>query len=331
MTRLPSIDALKVLLALAVVWAHAVLLGAHFDTLNYLVGQGLVRPAVPTFAMVSGFLFNSTHRRGTTTRWLTTISGAYLLWCLIYAPLWLPEEPDLAHVFGRLIVGPLHLWYMAALVAAVLLMAAVLRWAPGALAARRWLLGLAVGALLTGSALQAADFFGPVDIPLNAYRNGIFVEFPYAAFGFLLADRVAREGRGWLPPAPRLWLLFAGLAALRLIEARLSLAAFGLSPSAPPEFPPLAVAFSLVLLMATLRTDLPRVPLPLGTLSMAMYFLHYMVVMAALSLGITALGLQLLLGAGVPALVALLYCAARREAGRLLAASRRTERPGAKA
>ena len=317
MPRLYAIDTLKVLLALGVVWAHAVLLGGHFSAANYVFGQGLVRPAVPSFALVSGFLFHFTYRRGTTRRWLAVVGGAYLFWCLVYAPVWLPDTPGPAHVLLQLIFGPLHLWYMAALLTAVTLIAAILHWTPGGQSTRRWLLGLGIVLLLTGNALQAVDFFTVVDIPLNGYRNGVFVEFPYAAFGFLLAERIAREGRDWMPSAPRLWLLLGGLAALRLIEARWSLGAFGLSPAAPPEFPPLAVAFSLVLAMAFLRLDLPPLRLPLPTISMAIYFLHYMVLLGALSLGITTLGLQLVLGAGVPVVLGLLYLVALREARRL--------------
>ena len=322
MQRLYALDALKLLLALGVVWAHVVLLGGHFSTATYLFGQGLVRPAVPTFAMLSGFLFFSTQRRGTTRRWLAVIGGAYLFWCLVYAPVWLPDEPDAAHVVLRLIIGPLHLWYMAALLLAVGMIAAILRWTPGGVATRRWLLGLGIACLLIGSSLQAISFFTPVTIPLNVYRNGVFVEFPYAAFGFLLAGRVAREGRDWMGPAYRLWLLLAGLALLRLVEAWWSLHTFGLSPSAPPEFPPLAVAVSMVLVMACLRLDLPRVPLPLPTLSISIYFLHYLVLLGVLSLGITAMSLQLLLGAGIPALAGVAYVAVWREARRWLTAQR---------
>lgn len=322
MPRLYAIDALKVLLALGVVWAHAVLLGGHFSEANYLFGQALVRPAVPTFALVSGFLFHFTWRRGTTRRWLAVVGAAYLFWCLVYAPVWLPDTPDLGHALVRLVFGPLHLWYMAALVLAVAMITAILHWTPGGKVTRRWLLGLAIALLLVGNALQAVKFFTPIDVPLNAYRNGVFVEYPYAAFGFLLAGRVAREGRDWMPSAPRLWLLLAGLAGLRLIEAWLSLHAFGLSPAAPPEFPPLAVAFSLTLAMACLRLDLPKLRLPMPAISMSIYFLHYMVILGTLSLGIHALVPQLLLGAVVPAVLGVVYLAALREARRLWAGLR---------
>ena len=303
MTRLPSIDALKFLLALGVVWAHSVLMGQHYSTTNYLVGQGLVRATVPTFALVSGFLFHATGRRGRTMPWLMIMTGAYLVWCLIYAPVWLVGEPDVLHVLGRLVVGPLHLWYMAALILAVLMIAAVLRLVPDPLAQRRWLLGSALGLALTGATLQGIDFFTPVDLSLNVYRNGIFVEYPYAVLGFLLAGKIEREGSDWMPGALPLWLMLGFLAALRLGEAWLSLRAFGLSPAAPPEFPPLAMAFSVTLMMAMLRLDLPGWLRPLGKLSMAIYFLHYLVLLGALSLGLTSLGTMMALGVAGPILL----------------------------
>lgn len=318
MTRLPSIDALKFLLALGVVWAHSVLIGQHFSTATYLFGQGLVRAAVPTFALVSGFLFHATSRRGRTWPWLMIMTFAYLMWCLIYAPVWILDEHDLLHVLGRLVVGPLHLWYMAALIVAVLMIAAVVRLIPDPLAQRRWLLGSAVALLFTGATLQGIDFFTPLDLPLNVYRNGIFVEYPYAALGFLLAAKIQRDGRDWMPGALPLWLLLGLLAALRLGEAWLSLKAFGLSPAAPPEFPPLAMAFSVTLMMAMLRLDLPDWTRRLGKLSMALYFLHYLVLLGALSLGLTSMGAMMVLGVAGPVLLTLLGRLLWREVRRFL-------------
>ena len=204
MTRVHSIDVLKLLVALGVVWAHAVLLGSHYTDANYIFGQGIVRAAVPTFATISGFLLYSTWHRGKTPRWVGLMVATYLFWCLIYAPVWRPQGMEAGEIVLLILTGPLHLWYMAALVLAVGLMALVLTLSPDEGTAHRRLLILGVITLPLGAALQAVDFFTGLDLPLNAYRNGLFVEFPYAAFGFLVAARLRRLGRDSLPPA---WLL----------------------------------------------------------------------------------------------------------------------------
>ncbi|MBN8292417.1 acyltransferase family protein [Rhodobacter sp. NTK016B] len=303
MTRIHSIDYLKFLIASCVVWAHAVLLSGHFHVPTYLFGQGLVRNAVPVFAMISGFLLHATHRKGRTARWLTVLGCAYLFWCLVYLPIWLDDSHmSMRDLIYQLIFGPLHLWYMAALVVAVAMVMAVLRLASSERVAQYWLAGSAVVLLLTGSAIQSVDFYTSIDMPLNSYRNGAFVEYPFVAMGYLLAGLIRQKGLDWLPRARVLWLILAGLAVLRLIEAAFSLHYAGLSPAAPPELPPLAVAFCATLLLAMMRTPLPAPRAPLGMISMFVYFLHYIVILTMLSIGIDNVWLLTATGVAIPAL-----------------------------
>ncbi len=306
MTRIHAIDLLKLVVATGVVWAHAVLLSGHVTPATYLFGQGLVRTAVPTFAAISGFLFHSTYRNGKSLRWLTMLLGVYLFWCLIYLPVWLPHPATPRALAADVLLGPIHLWYMAALLAALALIALILTLVPDAARARRWLLGLALGGLFTGTLVQSVDFFTGIDVPLNGYRNGLLVEFPYAVFGYLIADRLRREGRDWLPSGLWLGAGLALLALLRLIEAWLSLRWFGLSVVAPPEIPFLAAAFSVAVLLATLRLNIPAPPVNLGFVSMMLYFLHYGVLLGALHLGIGNVTLLLAIGIALPFAAALL-------------------------
>ena len=54
MPRIHSIDVLKLIIAAGVVWAHATLLTLQGGVVAYVLGQGLVRTVVPTFAVISG-------------------------------------------------------------------------------------------------------------------------------------------------------------------------------------------------------------------------------------------------------------------------------------
>lgn len=317
MTRIHAIDLLKLVIATAVVWAHAVLLGGHIDVPNYVFGQGLVRTAVPGFALISGFLFFATHRRGNTGRWLMTLGCAYLFWSLVYLPIWLPGHVSLWQLIGLLILGPIHLWYMAALVVAIAMLAGLLALIPDRARAHRWLLGSAVALLIFGNSLQAIDFFTGLDLPLNAYRNGILLEYPYAAFGYLLAARLQTQGLDSLPRARTLWLITGALAVLRLGEATLSLQYFGLSFAAPPEFLPLAVGFIVSFFLSVLRTPFPEfapgIGQKLGLVSMFIYFLHYLLILIGLHLGLNNLWLLVPMGTLIPAALALLLARLLRE------------------
>ena len=150
------------------------------------------------------------------------------------------------------------------------------------------------------------DFFTPLDLPLNAYRNGLLLEFPYAAFGYLIADRLQRRGFEGLPRARSLWLIVGGLALLRVAEAALSLKLVGLSPIAPPEFPPLAVGFVLAVFLAILRSKVPALPPSLGLVTMFIYFLHYLVLLVGLYLGWNQLWILVGMGLVLPTLATFL-------------------------
>ena len=91
MTRIHSIDLLKLIVAIGVVWAHATLTVGNFSPAIYVFGQGLVRMTVPIFALISGFLFHSTFRNARIKGWLLRLLAVYLFWCLVYFPFWKAE------------------------------------------------------------------------------------------------------------------------------------------------------------------------------------------------------------------------------------------------
>lgn len=303
MQRIHSIDLLKLIIATGVVWAHAVLLSQHFGVPSYVFGQGLARTVVPTFAVISGFLFHSTLHHGRARGWLIRLGVFYLFWVALYLPLWWLEAPTVLSVLADLVFGPLHLWYMAALMLALLFLRAVLLLAgEDAQKGRRWLMWLGLICLLCGTTLQAVDFFTDITLSINVWRNGLFYEFPFVVIGYLVADRIRRRGMGWLPSATRAWAVLSVLALLRLCEAAVSLHLFGLHTVAPPDFPFLLVAFALTVLLVALRTEIPRLPASIAFLSMMIYFLHFFVLMVALHFGLTQVWLMMVLGVGLPAL-----------------------------
>ena len=188
---------------------------------------------------------------------------------------------------------------------AILILLGVLNAIPDPRRARRALVWLAMAGLLTGTVLQALHYFTPVDLPMNAFRNGVFVEFPYAVFGFLLADRISRKGPSALLPERFVAAALALLAALRLAEATFYLHLYGPDLNFPPEFPFLAAAFSLCLLVFTLRLRLPPPPADFAFLSVMVYFLHFFVLLVALKLGIGSFAGLAVAGIAVPVMIGL--------------------------
>lgn len=302
MPRIHSIDVLKLIIAAGVVWAHATLLTMQGGVAAYVIGQGLVRTVVPTFAVLSGFLFHSTFHHGRARGWLIRLGLFYLIWTALYLPVWWPQDPTLATVAQELFFGPIHLWYMAALMLALVALRAVLVLAGDDRRGRWWLMVLGLVFLLCGTALQAVGFFGAEELSMHTWRNGVFFEFPFVVMGYLVADRIRRRGTDWLPGAKQAWAILVVLALLRLAEAGLSLHLFGLSIFAPPEFPLLSAAFSLMVLLVALQTKVPRLPVNIAFLSMMVYFLHFIVLLGALHFGVRPIWALMVLGIGLPML-----------------------------
>jgi hypothetical protein len=305
MERIHSLDVLKLIIACGVVWAHAMLMTNQGAELAYLFGQGLVRTVVPTFAVVSGFLFYFTLERGKAQVWLARLALFYLFWCAVYLPLWWPKPFAPVDLAENLFFGPMHLWYMAALMQALCLLMLVKKHAKTATSLRRWLLWTAVPLMLLSTTIQAFDYFSSLHLTVNAFRNGLFYEYPFAVFGYLVAEKVTRDGLSALPKARVLWLVLAGLAVLRLAEAWGMMRSFGVNMVAPPDFPLLLAAFAVTMLLVTLRTTLPKAPVNLSFISMMIYFLHVGFLVVALYLGYRDIWVLMALGLGMPVLAAM--------------------------
>lgn len=305
MERIHSLDVLKLIIACGVVWAHAMLMTNQGGELAYLLGQGLVRTVVPTFAVVSGFLFYFTLRRGKAQIWLARLALFYLFWCAIYLPLWWPRPFAAVDLAENLFFGPMHLWYMAALMQALCLLMLVEKHANSAASLRRWLLWTAVPLMLLSTTIQAFDYFKTLHLTVNAFRNGLFYEYPFAVIGYLVAEKVKRDGLESLPKARVLWLVLAGLVVLRLAEAWGTMRVFGVNMVAPPDFPVLLAAFALTLLLVTLRTTLPKARVNLAYISMMIYFLHVGFLVVALYLGFHDIWVLMAIGVGMPVLAAM--------------------------
>lgn len=303
MPRIHSIDYLKLIIASGIVWAHVMMLSQQGGAVDYLIGQGLVRTVVPTFAVISGFLFHSTLQRGKAVRWILQLMALYAFWWLAYLLEWLPYVGDTRTMILEAVFGPLHLWYVVALIVAAVMITLIHQVAGGGRTGRLALLWIAVLCLLIGTGLHAVHYFTDAHLSIHLYRNGPFLIFPYAALGYLMADRLSRLGDGWMPSLRTGCLILSGLAILRIAEAWLALIVFGASYEAPPEFPLLAVAFSAMFVLVALRIRLPEPPVNLAFLSMLIYFLHFMVVVTLLNFGITRVFVLTALGVAIPAVL----------------------------
>jgi hypothetical protein len=302
--RIHSLDYLKVLLAIGVVLAHSILIQNQLVPWSYMLGNGVLRSLVPTFSTLSGYCFFVTYSRGKAGRWLGGLILLYLFWIGFYAPIWVNRDTTAADALQVLLLGTMHLWYVAGLILAAGLLIAFLWLGRRTRTGLAPLLGAALVCALLGTGLAFWAFLHEPGLPLDVSRNGATVIFPFFAFGYALAGLVRDRGLDALPSARTLWLIIAGLFALRLVEAYMSMQAYGVSILSMPELPFLSYPAAVLLFMAFLRLELPEAPVSLSLWSASIYFLHIFLIFVVRHFGAKSLFVYVLVGVTVPVLIA---------------------------
>ncbi|MDP9124088.1 MAG: acyltransferase [Pseudomonadota bacterium] len=195
-TRNLALDCLKLIMALAVVAIHTSPLILVWPQGNHLLTNGVCRIAVPTFFVISGFYLESALREPTALgTWWRRIVKLYVFWMLVYAPLYVTADGhSAARILATVVFGYLQLWYVAAMIVAAPLLHfayARLSW-PG-------LLRTACLLFAAGLAAQYVTLYSNVAEHHTAYRNAIFLAFPFMTFGVLiragLLDRLSARQR----------------------------------------------------------------------------------------------------------------------------------------
>ncbi len=191
MQRNLSIDILKFGLAIMVVAIHAGFLSEVSQQLCYVLINGVFRIAVPIFFVINGYYFAKV--LSSPSAWLKRGLILYLLWMLIYSYYWFnPSEINvyfLAKIVKTLLVGYEHLWYIASMLGAAVILYYLRNLSP------RLLLVIALVLYVVGTAFQYLGnyhFFkgSPLDTLFNTlwvYRSSVLFAFPFFCIGYLIA------------------------------------------------------------------------------------------------------------------------------------------------
>lgn len=312
MTRIPSLDYMKLMMAIGVAYAHAILFQdltkvAHYTVVwEFLVGNAVLRSFVPTFSVLSGYFLYITHKRGRARRWILELLVAYVFWIAFYLPIWGRDVAGWGDALWIVCFGPVHLWYVSGLILSGFVLVMLLR------LCQRYGLGLwpimvlAVVLALSGSAAAYWSFLGRHNIPLEVVRNGLTVVFPFAVVGYAIGRFVDARGREALPSARRLWTWTGVMFALKTAEAVFAMR-YGLTASTLPELPLMAYPAAILLFLSFLRTDLPASRQNLSLWSVSIYFLHIFVFVVLHRFGVENIAVSVLAGTLIPIALALGY------------------------
>lgn len=192
MTRNIALDILKVLLAVMVVGIHTYFLRDINSLAEYLTVNGVFRMAVPIFFLTSGFYFFQALAGDTHGRWLKRVLMLYAFWMLFYSYFWFrPSAWSIEELWRLLLIiflGYYHLWYVAGVIGAALMMTLMRHWR------WPWMTVLVIVAYGVGTLLQyiaSYQWLNDQDIDKFlagswSHRNFLFSAFPFFCIGYFI-------------------------------------------------------------------------------------------------------------------------------------------------
>lgn len=183
MGRNLTIDVLKIILALFVVFLHMNFLKETYPMMSFLLVNGIFRIAVPVFLVITGFYFFHIDTAKKLQKWLFRTFLLYAIWMMIYISYWKDDD----EVWLTVIFGYHHLWYLIGTFFSGIILF-LLRNQKSALLSTLTILLFGIGYVV--QVLGNSHYFkGEQDSVLNdylMYRNFLFVCFPFLTIGFLI-------------------------------------------------------------------------------------------------------------------------------------------------
>ncbi len=185
--RNPSLDLLKIVLALFVLGIHCNFLRDHHQLISFLTVDGLFRLAVPVFFIINGYYFKKNVEKGEIKPWIKRILVLYLIWMIIYSPM-LMRIPNAKYILLYVFVGFYHLWYINSLLLSGVIIFNLKRMNTSMMLVAALLLFL-IGVII--QYLGNYHFFvnGQLDQLTNnlpIYRNFVFTGLPFFSIGYLI-------------------------------------------------------------------------------------------------------------------------------------------------
>ena len=273
LTRISAVDPLRVILAIFVIGIHTNFPDGMPDLPKQTLVNGLFRIAVPIFALISGYFFLGAVRKGTGLAYLRRILILYLIWTVLYLPIYGRDLESIPHALQLWTFGYFHLWFLAGMVVAGAFLLLLIRLQ----VPLKGILVLAVIMALIGVTGQYLVMTGRADLSLDQYRNGMFVIFPFFSTGYVLAASSITS----LPYAKPLAVLSVlAVMAESLIWYRVSGGMFGVDTMVS-----LLVCAPLVFLAALSMKGWGNGK-QLATLSAFIYFSHIAAMVTASRLGL---------------------------------------------
>ncbi|MFY1045513.1 acyltransferase family protein [Chryseobacterium sp. GP-SGM7] len=183
MGRNLSIDILKIILALFVVFLHMNFLKETYPMMSFLLVNGIFRIAVPVFLVITGFYFFHIDTVKKLQKWLFRTFLLYAIWMLIYISFWKDND----QVWLTIIFGYHHLWYLIGTFFSGIILFFLRNQKPLVLFVLTIILfGIGYTIQVLGNLHHLKTESDSILNDYLLYRNFIFVCFPFLTMGFLI-------------------------------------------------------------------------------------------------------------------------------------------------
>jgi surface polysaccharide O-acyltransferase-like enzyme len=281
-----ALDWLKLALAVAVVGIHTLPFIDELPLLAYVLAHGIFRVAVPIFFMATGFYFSRMMEGPVQIKaWFGRLLLLYIIWMVVYSVNYVPRNLEPGNFLRFLLIlftGYWHLWY---LISACLGGAMLYRMRScsdkmlGSIATLLFFGGVGVQYMVAWLDMENGNAPAAFDHQILC-RNFLFLAFPFVTAGYLL-----RRG-AWVDrvKVSTLSALFAGGIFLICIESLENYRHYGMRQPFETLFSlPLAV---VCLFLLAHKVSVVHGPKFIGTLSIAIYLAHPMVILLVSRIGV---------------------------------------------
>lgn len=192
MERNIALDILKLIMAFMVVGVHARFMMDLSPLTNFLTANGIFRIAVPVFFVINGYFFYYVLIKEQQLKWLKRVCILYIAWMAFYSYFWF-SVPDLSLIaYAKLLkvifFGYYHLWYIAGMIGAALILL-IVRKLPSSI--------LIISITLTFLSGVVIQYLGNYHVfegtildklfnSIQMHRNMVFLAYPFFCTGYLM-------------------------------------------------------------------------------------------------------------------------------------------------
>lgn len=175
------LDYFKIILSILVVTIHMQPLFGNYDFGGWAISNGIARIAVPCFFIISGYFIDiKLNDKKALKRYLLHIFIVYIVWSVIYIPIYYTHIINLRAFVSFFIFGYYHLWFLPGLIVGILMLAIIHRYIKNT----TFILFISLALFVVGYIIEYKQL-----LSYHLFCNGVFFGFPFISLGYYIKKK----------------------------------------------------------------------------------------------------------------------------------------------